>query len=339
MKNFRKVIAVISAFIIVFSFCSCEFSTEEEKLSKEFYAMDTVIDIDLIGDDKEEVYTKIEELVKEVDTQWLSRTESGSCIYKINKACGGTLEPQLVSYITTLIIISSKSGGAYNFQMGYLSDLWGFGKEEQSVPEEEKIETVVEAISGSVALDPSTSEIQFSNILINLDMGSAGKGIALDEIKSVLENSATEECVAALGGSILLYGERDFSVGIKDPNSSGYIATLTIPASCVSTSGNYERYFEQDGKRYHHILDPETGYPVENGLASVTVVSQNGTISDALSTACFVKGIDDSQSLLEEFDCQGVFVTEDKKIYTDSETAKILQITDSSYTLVLTDEK
>ncbi len=342
MKNFSvKILSLITAAVTVLSLCSCSFGKEKDGFEKEFFAMDTSVDIRLKCENCEETYKQIEELVSSLDKDFLSPTSTTSSIYKVNKNGGGEVDPKLVGYLLSMIVINNKSGGAFNFCMGSLSELWGFGKENPAVPSAKKIKELVNACDkGAIAVDPGTREITFSSPLLKLDMGAAGKGIALDEIKNeILAKSNVTECVAAVGGSILLYGERNFSVGIKDPNGAGYIAVLTLPPCCVSTSGNYERYFEKNGKRYHHILDPETGYPVENGLAGVTVISENGTVSDALSTACFVKGINNSAGLLKEFNCSAVFVTEDKKIYTTKGIADKIEITDSSYTLVKADEK
>ena len=151
-----------------------------------------------------------------------------------------------------------------------------------------------------------------------LDLGSVGKGIACDEVRGVLENSKIKRAVVSVGGSILLYGEGEkFTVGIRDPfseSSTESFAVLTLPATCVSTSGSYERYFDRDGVRYHHILDPKTGYPAESGLVSVTVVCSDGFMSDALSTACFVLGYEKSLPLLEKYGAQAVFVFNDRSV-------------------------
>ena len=154
----------------------------------------------------------------------------------------------------------------------------------------------------------------------------------LDEIKGILDSSGIKEAVISAGGSILVYGSRDFTVGIKDPEGgSGYIAVLTVPQSCVSTSGSYERFFEADGKRYHHILDPKTGYPADNGLISVTVISQSGILSDALSTACFVCGIEDGMALAEEYGCEAVFIDNNHRIYVTEGIRDSIEITDGAY--------
>ena len=147
--------------------------------------------------------------------------------------------------------------------------------------------------------------------------------------------SDAKRAVVSIGGSILLYGEGGFSVGIASPKkgSADYIATIKTGSGFVSTSGTYERCFDYKGVRYHHILDPVTGYPVQNGLASVTIVSDSGVLSDALSTACFVLGIEEGKKLAEQYGCQAINVTDDKHIYTTDEIKPQINITDTAYTI------
>ena len=134
----------------------------------------------------------------------------------------------------------------------------------------------------------------------------------------------------------LLYGEGDFTVGIRDPKgNSSSIISIKTESTCVSTSGSYEQQFEANGKNYHHILDPETGYPVDNGLLSVTIVSDSGILSDALSTACFVLGYEKGKALAETYGCGIIFVTEDKKVYAENGAENYIEITDNEYTLVV----
>ena len=168
-----------------------------------------------------------------------------------------------------------------------------------------------------------------------VDFGAAGKGIALDEIKDYLETTKTKEAVISVGGSILLYGEKNFTVGIKDPegNAGRHVAILNVGEGCVSTSGSYERFFEENGKRYHHILDPDSGYPAQSGVVSVTVVSESGILSDALSTACFVLGIEKGGALAAEYGCETVFIDENKKLYVSEGLKDKIEISDTSYSL------
>ena len=155
-----------------------------------------------------------------------------------------------------------------------------------------------------------------------LDLGAVGKGIACDVVQDYLKKQKEiSGAVIAVGGSILLYGSKsdgtDWNVAVQDPRGQDgeAMGVLSLAGTTnVSTSGDYEKYFMQDGKRYHHILDPSTGYPAESGLISVTVVSDSGLLSDGLSTACFVLGKEKGEKLLESYGAEGIFIDQNKKV-------------------------
>ena len=155
-----------------------------------------------------------------------------------------------------------------------------------------------------------------------LDLGAVGKGIACDVVQDYLKKQKeVSGAVIAVGGSILLYGSKadgsDWNVSVQNPRGQDgeVMGVLSLSGTTnVSTSGDYEKYFMQDGKRYHHILDPSTGYPADSGLISVTIVSDSGLLSDGLSTACFVLGKEKGEKLLETYGAEGVFIDQNKKV-------------------------
>ena len=155
-----------------------------------------------------------------------------------------------------------------------------------------------------------------------LDLGAVGKGIACDVVQDYLKKQKeVSGAVIAVGGSILLYGSKadgsDWNVAVQNPRGQDgeAMGVLSLSGTTnVSTSGDYEKYFMQDGKRYHHILDPSTGYPADSGLISVTIVSDSGLLSDGLSTACFVLGKEKGEKLLESYGAEGIFIDQNKKV-------------------------
>ena len=233
-----------------------------------------------------------------------------------------------------MLDISRKSGGKFDFTLGAVSDLWSFTSN-PCVPDEEALNTAL-ASSGYGKITVSGNDISYASDNLIIDFGASGKGIALDEIKAMLDGKKVKEATVSVGGSVLIYGKEEKTVGIRDPysNAGDHIAKITVSDVCISTSGSYERRFEENGKEYHHILDPETGYPVENNLISVTIISESGILSDCLSTACFVLGLEEGAKLAEEYGCEAIFVTADKKIYATSEIYSSTEITDDSYTLI-----
>ena len=150
---------------------------------------------------------------------------------------------------------------------------------------------------------------------MQMDLGAMGKGVALDEILKILEaHPEVSGAVISVGGSILTYGSKPeggaWQIAVTDPlDPSQSVGVLTLAGGyCVSTSGDYERYVEVDGVRYHHILDPRTGSPAHSDVAGVTIVTKDGFLSDALSTACFVLGPEEGQKLLEKYDAEALFI-------------------------------
>ncbi len=151
-----------------------------------------------------------------------------------------------------------------------------------------------------------------------VDLGAAGKGAACDKALAVYQEAGLAGGVAAAGGSVGLYGKKPggslWQISVRDPWGGGSVGVLELEEGFVSTSGSYEKTFQQDGITYHHLIDPKTGYPAESGLVSVTVCSGSGALSDCLSTACFVLGEEKSLPLLESFSAQALFIHEDGSI-------------------------
>lgn len=334
----KKTAAVIAAFAaVVLAALLAYDGIANKEMSADFFAMNTYVTVKLKGTDSAECAQQAQKITESLDKEVLSRTEKGSLVYNFNQNGGGTFENEkgLFEYISVLLDVSEKSGGAFDFTLGAVSDLWSFGSA-PLVPDEAELAQTL-SHSGYEKLKFNGESLVYSDKKAVIDFGAAGKGIALDEIRSYLKDKRIKEAVVSVGGSVLLMGDKAFTVGIRNPegNSGSYIAKLSVPGCCVSTSGNYEQQFEQGGKRYHHILDPETGYPADNGLVSVTIVSESGILSDALSTACFVLGLEKGRKLAAEYGCSAVFVTEDKTVYLEGISEDVIELTDSSYTLVI----
>ena len=169
---------------------------------------------------------------------------------------------------------------------------------------------------------------------------SEAKGIACDEAKRILDDTHLSGAVISVGGSLLLWGSRpgggDWKVGVRDPRgeTSDQLGVFTLAEGFVSTSGDYERTLTADGKTYHHILDPKTGYPADAGLISVTVTAPSGLLSDALSTACFILGYEKSLPLLDAFGAEAIFVTKEKQVITTPGLKQTFQLTNNAYHLI-----
>lgn len=328
MKKILIALAVVAAVA-----AAAIFFASSNEVKREFFAMDTFVSAKVKGFAAKDAAGGISTLVRELDSKQLSRYTSGSEISRINSEAETVLSDEMRDYITELLEVGKMSGGKFDIALGAVSDLWSFN-DSPRVPSTDEL-TEALSRSGSDKLSLSGNTLTRADGCI-IDLGSAGKGIALDKVKSYLSDKKICSAVVSVGGSVLLYGKGSFNVGVRDPwgEAGRSVMTVKLGAGCVSTSGSYERCFEQGGKRYHHILDPDTGLPVENGLVSVTVISDSGLLSDALSTACFVLGAEGGAKLAAKYGCEAIFITEDKKVIcTDGIKPNVTVLADG-YTVV-----
>lgn len=328
MKKILIALAVVAAVA-----AAAIFFASSNEVKREFFAMDTFVSAKVKGFAAKDAAGGISTLVRELDSKQLSRYTSGSEISRINSEAEAVLSDEMRDYITELLEVGKMSGGKFDIVLGAVSDLWSFN-DSPRVPSTDEL-TEALSRSGSDKLSLSGNTLTRADGCI-IDLGSAGKGIALDKVKSYLSDKKISSAVVSVGGSVLLYGKGSFNVGVRDPwgEAGRSVMTVKLGAGCVSTSGSYERCFEQGGKRYHHILDPDTGLPVENGLVSVTVISDSGLLSDALSTACFVLGAEGGAKLAAKYGCEAIFITEDKKVIcTDGIKPNVTVLADG-YTVV-----
>lgn len=168
-----------------------------------------------------------------------------------------------------------------------------------------------------------------------LNLGGIAKGYVTEKLVEILKRDGVSSALINFGGNAYAYGKKptgeSWRIGIQNPkDEDGIIGIISAENLAVITSGDYQRYFELDGIRYHHILNPETGYPVNNGLHSVTVISDNPTLCDALSTTAFVAGLEKGIELLKKYGCMGIFITDDT-VYFSKELENIFKQTDFSY--------
>lgn len=328
MKKILIALAVVAAVA-----AAAIFFASSNEVKREFFAMDTFVSAKVKGFAAKGAAGGISTLVRKLDSKQLSRYTSGSEISRINSEAEAVLSDEMRNYITELLEVGKMSGGKFDIALGAVSDLWSFNDSPRVPSTDELSEALSRSGSGKLSLSGNTLTRADGCII---DLGSAGKGIALDKVKSYLSDKKISSAVVSVGGSVLLYGKGSFNVGVRDPwgDAGRSVMTVKLGAGCVSTSGSYERCFEQGGKRYHHILDPDTGLPVENGLVSVTVISDSGLLSDALSTACFVLGAEGGAKLAAKYGCEAIFITEDKKVIcTDGIKPNVTVLADG-YTVV-----
>ena len=275
----------------------------------------------------EKVTDVVLQKLNDLEQQELSWRLDSAEVAQINAAAGkGQIQVSaaMAGWLERCLQISEQTGGAFDVSIGQLSRLWDIDTwaaaddpQDYELPGREEIEqALVSAGWQHMILEQRTDSMAVSiPVGMQIDLGAVGKGVALDEIRKTLEEyPKVSGAVISVGGSILTYGSKPeggaWQIAVTDPQDpSQSVGVLTLDGGyCVSTSGDYERYVEVDGVRYHHILDPRTGFPARSGVAGVTIVTKDGFLSDALSTACFVLGSEEGQKLLEKYDAEGLFI-------------------------------
>lgn len=262
---------------------------------KTVFAMDTVMDLQVWGRDSEAAIKALSGLITDMEEKWSVQKDT-SLISRLNR--GEAVNDPLLEQVQTL---SQRTGGAFNPKLKGLMDLWGFQSKAYRVPTE--------------------TEIREAMLLQKWDLGGAVKGYTGQQAAQLLQSLDVDRAILNLGGNIQTYGQKPdgapWTIGIQNPDGGDYIGTVSVVGTmAVVTSGDYQRYFEQDGMCYHHILDPDTGKPAQSGLRSVTVICRDGLVADVLSTALFVMGLEQGSAFWRQSeDFEAVFVTREGKVY------------------------
>lgn len=289
-----------------------------DPITKTSFKLNTVITITIY--DSEDT-SLLDEAVSLCDLyeNLFSRTRETSELYRINEGLQQELSPDTESLLETALSYSRLSEGLLDPSIGPVSSLWDFHAEEPAVPELGQIQSALPLVDYK-KIQISSHRIHMDQGMM-LDLGAVSKGYIADRIKEFLMEKGVESAVIDLGGNVLCIGSRPdgspFQIGIRQPfaGQNTAAAVLSINGQSVVTSGIYERCFEEEGVLYHHLLDPNTGMPCENELASVTIISDHSVDGDALSTCCFLLGMEKGMQLIDRLpDVQAVFITREGEI-------------------------
>lgn len=264
-----------------------------------------------------------------------SRTDSRSTLCKVNNGECTNIPKELAELIGTGIEYGRLSHGAFDISIGSVSSLWDFTADSPPVPDETAVKNALQYVDYTKiklsAKNDGTFDIDMPDKMI-LDLGAIAKGYIADRIKDFLLENGIDRAIINLGGNVLCIGSKngnsDFTIGIKKPfaQDSTTLVNLSLSDKSAVSSGTYERYFKDGGKLYHHILNPATGYPYDNELCAVTVVSDLSLTGDCLSTTCFALGLDKGLSLIEATEnVDAVFVTTDGQTHYSSGFEKYIK--------------
>ena len=310
----KLICLILSVALAVGLLCSC--SRNVYPLSSTQIMMDTVVTV-TIYDGNDDVLTGAMQLCKNFENL-LSKTIEGSDVYKINHSNGQpvTVADDTAELLSIALDISGKSGGAFDPTVLPLVELWDVNNA-TSAPDDADITAALTSV-GYQNIQLEGNKVTAKNGA-TLDLGGIAKGFIADKVAVYLKEKGVKSAIINLGGNTVLVGGKnggDFSVGVQKPfgKQNELCATVMLSDKTAVTSGTYQRYFEQNGKLYHHIIDPKTGYPTDNGLTAVTVVTDSSAVADGLSTACLILGVEKGKALAKIYGAELIFVDKNGKL-------------------------
>lgn len=341
----KKIMMVIMMSIVLSVFVvGCTQKDNEETISRTEFTMGTIVKITLFSGGSEEILDKAFDRIGEIE-DLVSVNKDETELSKVNENAG--IKPIKVSD-TTYDIISKAlyytelSQGGYDLTIGPLVKLWSIGLPEAKVPTQEEVDQAIGKIDYSkVKISSNTKEVFLSEKGMVIDLGSIAKGYATDEVVDILKKEGVKSAIIDLGGNIyalgLKEGNKNWNIGIQNPfdNRGRAVGALKVSDKTVVTSGVYERYIEKDGIKYHHILNPRTGYPYDTEIQGVSIIADKSIDGDALSTLIFTKGIDEGLKLVESLKgVEAIFITNEKDVYITEGLRGNFKITNEDFKLV-----
>ncbi|MDR0501994.1 MAG: FAD:protein FMN transferase [Treponema sp.] len=321
---------IVLCILFFLNFLSCP----RTEASRAEFALGTVCSITLFEQGQSDIYREIFNRLREIENR-MSVNIPSSDISRVNAAAG--IEPVKVHedvfrVLERSVHFARLSDGAFDPSVGPVVSLWGIGKDNQRVPAQPEIDEVLPLVNWrDIELDARSGSVFLGKVGMALDLGSIAKGYAADEAAAIIKRAGIKRAIVDLGGNIVVCGEKKdkspWKVGLQNPGGKRgeYAGIIMANEKTVVTSGVYERYFEQDGFRYHHIFSPSRGYPADTGILSATIITANSMDADALSTAVFVLGCEKGLSLIKSIpETEAVLIMEDKSIIATSAADFIL---------------
>ena len=316
--------AVLTASALLLTGCSgAKSSTQiDQDLTYTDMLFDTVIKIQILDPADESILDGLMNLCEKYDTMF-STTNTDSELYKLNHANGQpfTVSSETAHLIQEGIHYSELSGGAFDLTIEPVSALWDFKADKPTVPSSDAIAQAVSHVDYT-KVDIQDNTVTLEDPEAGIDLGAIAKGYIADQVKTYLKKQGVKHAIINLGGNVDVIGTKPdgskYNIGIQKPfdESGEAITSVQLKDQTVVTSGIYERYFKKNGKLYHHILDPRTGYPCENNLYSVSIITDSSTKADALSTTCFLLGYEKGMELIQSMDgVKAIFITDDEKVH------------------------
>ena len=353
-KHSKLLLVLICMLVVLFTSCIKNPPTTEpgqtpaqtsgQPITKSDYLLGTVVDITIYDKQDETIIDKAMARIKEIEDKMTINNAETSEIIALNQAAGKSevkVSPDTFDVLERGIYYSELAKGRFDITVGPIVKLWNIGTEYAAVPDPKVLKEKIELIDfHKLHLDKNNLTAKLDEPDMQVDLGAIAKGYAADEVAEILKANGVQHAIINLGGNVLTVGGKvngdPWKIGIQDPfNPRGdYLGIISLSDKTVVTSGTYERYFEQDGKRYHHILDPRTGYPAENEVASVSIITEKSMDGDGNSTSVLLLGLEEGMKFVEsQKGVEAIFVTYDKKVYITSGLKDSFIVTNPEFTL------
>lgn len=293
MKNRRRAAAVFFLFMLTGASGVC--SAQEKEAEKNIFAMDTFMTLSAVGEKAQEAVDAASAEILRLDAM-LSTGNENSMVYALNQAGTGPASEEMETLFAYSKELYEETDGCFDISIYPVMELWGFTSGEYHVPDDEELKQAQGLLGmDQVVLDEEKDEISLGKEGMKIDFGGIAKGYASSRVMEIFEEYGIRCGLVNLGGNVHAYRTKtdgsNWRIGIRDPlNPDTYLGIVEVADEAVITSGGYERYFEEDGKTYHHIMDPATCRPADSGLVSVSIISGDGTLADGLSTSLFIMG-------------------------------------------------
>lgn len=301
------------------------------------FLMDTFIEQKLYGKNAEDAVNEISTKLQEFENTF-SMHQENSDISRLNAAAGGdaiNLSEDVYRLLERGKKLSLLSEGAFDLTVAPLTQIWQITADNPRIPSTNEITMALEMVDANdLILEEGAAKLNYKGQAI--DLGGIAKGAACDIVREVAEKYDIDCGYVSIGGNLVVLQQkplgRDFYFGVRDPagTASDAVCAITLYGKTMATTGAYERYFEKDGKIYHHVIDPQTGWPAESDLLSVSVISEDGTLADYLSTTLFVLGKDTVLNCLGRSDFQVIAVGKDGNIYCSADLKQNIVLTENS---------